>query len=985
MTEANDNNPESKLDATVLRFIEAQMRGEAPDIEGLVGQYPDLEQEIRQKIASLALVDSLFDSLRHVDASDFPTRDASRDLVGTQVDNFKVVEVIGRGGMGVVYKARDSRLDRLVAIKTMPVHLLKDPTAEARFRREAKLLASLSHPNVAVIYDIIEPDRGLAYLILEYVPGETLAECLMRGPLGLKETLALSQQIAEAVSAAHGKGVIHRDLKPSNVKITPEGGVKVLDFGLAKTISDEAANRDTTVTQAGRVIGTPAYMSPEQARGKQVDHRTDIWSFGCVMYEMLTGHLPFEGETSTDVIARILEREPNWQALPDGTPENMRALLRRCLEKDVCHRLQRIGDAALEISEALNSPASARPVLVPAKLRRLAMVIGASVILLLGGLVVRVALRTEVHPSPMEIRLAVLPFENLGSAEDEYFADGITDAITARLAGIQGLGVISRQSAMQYKGARESVRAIGEELGVEYVLEGTIQRERPGDPASKVRIIPQLVRVSDDVHVWAKPYDNDMSEVFQVQSDVAEQVAQALDITLLASARRPPQHKPTEDMEAYDYYLRGNEYIYRSIVENDLRIAIQMYERAIELDPMFALAYGELSRAHVRMYWHHHDHSEDRLTMAKQAIDNALQLDPDLPEVRLALGHYYYQGHMDYERALEQFNIARKSQPSNSELIYFIAAVQRRRGEFAQALGNFEKAAELDPRSGRLAEETGDTFTRARKYTEAERYLERAMWLAPDGPLPYQSKAMLHLLCEGSTDKARAVLRKALQNIGSAPPEFCDLLVQLEIFDRNYQEALEQLASIPEDIDIYSGFTPRNLRYAQIYGYLNKHEPEQSHYESARDILEAKVQEWPEDARFHSSLGLAYAGLGRKQEAIREGLLAVELLPTTKDALRGPFRVADLARIYTMVGDHDAAVERIAYLLSIPGEVSAPLLRLDPMWDPLRGHPRFKELIRAGERCRPPTAGPLRGRRVVAKCTQREDRDSASERCRDAD
>ena len=298
----------------------------------------------------------LYRSDRRRSESDFEETASAQDLIGQKIGNFEIVELIGRGGMGVVYLARDTKLDRSVAIKSMPAELHASSTARTRFMREAKLLASLSHPNVGVIHEIIEPTKGSAYLVLEYIPGETLAERIAQGPLRLKDALWISLQVAEAVCAAHETGVIHRDIKPSNIKITPEGRIKVLDFGLAKTTVVKSATAEPTVTQAGRLMGTPAYMSPEQARGHPMDRRTDIWSFGCLLYEMLTGRLPFEGETTTDVLACIIERNPDWNLLPKVTPANIRVLLRRCLAKEPHRRLQHMGDVVLEIDETLSLP-----------------------------------------------------------------------------------------------------------------------------------------------------------------------------------------------------------------------------------------------------------------------------------------------------------------------------------------------------------------------------------------------------------------------------------------------------------------------------------------------------------------------------------------------------------------------------------------------------------------------------------------------------
>jgi serine/threonine protein kinase/Tfp pilus assembly protein PilF len=878
---------------------------------------------------------------------------------GSRIGPFRIEQEIGRGAVGVVYLAHDTKLDRLVAIKSLPAEVMSNPLVRKRWKREAQLLASLNHPNIAAIYDEFEAAEGIAYLILEYVPGRTLAERTTKGPLKLEEALTIALQIAEAVAAAHEHDVIHRDLKPGNIKITPEGKVKVLDFGLAKVVGDQALDQQSTVTEPGRIIGTPAYMSPEQARGQPTDKRCDIWSFGCVLYEMLTGKVLFEGETVSDTLANVLQTEPDWRALPQSAPANICVLLRRCLAKDLNHRLQHIGDAVIEIRETLNLPPATSTgttpsislsphIAVKARSRRLAMVIGATIIVFAAGIAVWLVNKKPALPLSKEIRLVVLPFENLGPSEDEYFAAGITDAITARLAVIRGLAVISRQSAMQYKKREKSAQQIANELRVDYILEGTVQRERPSDPNSRVRIIPQLIKAPNDTHVWAQAYDNDMSEVFLVQSDLAERVAQALNIALVERERQALRSKPTENMEAYDYFLRGNEYGHRSLLESDFKIAIQMYERAVELDPKFALAYAQLSRCHTQMYWFYYDRTGERLGMAKKAVDRALQLEPDLPEAHLALGHYYYQGHLDYDRALEEFAIARKNLPNDSDLLSFIGYVQRRQGKFEEALANIKRASELDPLSNTISLNLGVTFMLMRNYPEAMRYYNRAISLAPDLPEPYGYKASVYLRWEGSTEKARAVLEEALKNIRS--PEESNLLITLDVYEGNYQKALDRLSLKSKDTDNQLFFIPRAIRYAGIYRYMNENELAKKYYDEARYDLEAKIQEDPNDARFHSALGIAYAGLDRKQDAIREGKLAVELLPVSKEAWRGYCRASDLARIYVMVGEFDLAIEQIEFLLSIPGDLSIPLLRLDPDWAPLRDHPRFKKLLEAKER-----------------------------------
>jgi len=887
-----------------------------------------------------------------------PTRsfDGSTPGPGSRIGPFRIERELGRGGAGVVYLAHDTKLDRSVAIKSLPPEVTDNPKARSRFEREARLLASVNHPNIATIHEVLEEVEDVSYLVLEYVPGQTLAELIAKSPLKLEEALIIALQIAEAVAAAHEHDVIHRDLKPGNIKITPEGRIKVLDFGLAKALGGEVVDQQSTVTEPGRVMGTPAYMSPEQARGLETDERCDIWSFGCVLYEMLTGKVPFEGETFSDTLAGILDREPDWHALPQATPANIQVLLRRCLEKDTRRRLHDIMDAAIEVNETLNLPAIAPPVITPsisltphiavkARSRRIAMVIAVTIIIVLSAIAGRFILEPQTGPASEAIRLVILPFENLGIEEDEYFADGMTDEITTRLAGIHGLGVISRQSAIQYKNKGIGPRQIAKELNVDYILEGTVQCERPSDPNSQVRIWCQLIKTSDDTLVWSDVYDDDMREIFRLYSDVAEKMAQELDITLLEPERRALASKPTENTEAWDYYLRGNDYRHRGLLKSDCEFAIEMYAKAVGLDSKFALAHAQLSRCHAMMYWQYYDHTLERLKMAKKAVDIALQLQPDLPEAHLALGHYHYYCQSDWDGALHEFGIARKSLPNDSDLLSSIGYVQRRQGKFPEALANIKSASELNPLSNNISISLGETLMYMRNYPDAMRCFDKAISLAPDVTRPYGYKASLYLLWEGSTKKARAVVNKALEPVGfpERSPIFNDL-VNLDVYDGNYQDALRRVSLRSEDIDTQDFFIPVAMQYASIYGYM-KNDLAKKYYDEGLKIVEAKILQEPDDARLHSALGIACAGLGRKQDAIREGKLAVDLLPVSKDAMRGICRVGDLARIYVMVGEFDLAINQIESLLSIPSELSIELLRLDPAWNPLRRHARFQKLL----------------------------------------
>jgi serine/threonine-protein kinase len=676
---------------------------------------------------------------------------------------------------------------------------------------------------------------------------------------------------------------------------------------------------------------------------------------GCVLYEMLAGEPPHTGPTAQAIIAkRITEPAPRVTTVRETVPGPVADALERALARLPADRLA----PADRFSEALTGPATAPTAEVstarrPAVRRNVIAYAAVAILAIIGAYTV--ISRALGPPQSAEAaalpRLAVLPFENLGSSEDDYFADGVTEEITSRIAEISGIHVISRQSAIQYKDSEKTLRQIGDELRVDYVVEGTIRTDRAQDGSGQVRVTPQLIRVSDDAHLWTDRYTANLvpGEVFGVQEQIANQVAGALDVTLLEPERRRLAAQPTDNLEAYDYYLRGNDYwFYGTDEAQDVRIAIRMYQKAVELDPEFALAYARLSRAHSVMWFYFYDRTQERLAAAREAVDQALRLDPDLPEAHEALGAYYYHGHLDYDRALAEFAIAQKSQPNRGDLLEITGFVQRRQGKFVEALANLKQAAELDPRSPFYADEVAETYFLVRNPVEAARYCDRAIQLAPDWVWPYAVKAeWVHLRLEGSTEKARAVLEEA-GRVGLAQhADFAYTWVLLEMWDGDYQQALNELALVSSEVLVEGQFhhVPKAQLYAQIHGLMGNRQIEQAYYDSTRAMLEARIQQHPDDERYRSALGIAYAGLGRKEDAIREGELAVELLPMSKEAWRGAYRVEDLARIYTMVGEYDAAIDRLETLLALPSPMSVPMLRIDPTWNPLRDHPRFQALL----------------------------------------
>jgi eukaryotic-like serine/threonine-protein kinase len=514
---------------------------------------------------------------------------------GTRLGPYEIVAPLGAGGMGEVYRARDARLGRDVAIKALPAAFARDTERLARFQREAQALAALNHPNVASIYGL-EDATGAPYLVLELVEGESLAARLGRGALPLREALALGVQVAAAIEAAHERGIVHRDLKPGNVMVSESGVAKVLDFGLAKSEAATPVGTDSAddatrtlaavaaATEAGVILGTAAYMSPEQARGRAVDRRSDVWSFGCVLFECLSGRAPFGGETVTDLLARILEREPDWTALPAGTPARVREILRRCLRKDADERPRDIRDVRLELAEAAAGGAK-----------------GAE---------------------PEGKSIAVLPFENLSGADDEYFADGVTDEILNALAQVKGLRVAARTSCFAFKGRREDLRAVGEKLDVTTVLEGSVRRA-----GQRLRITVQLVNAADGYQLWSERYDREMTDVFEVQEEIAGAIATRLRVSLRGDAERAPGRAGTRNLEAYELLLRGR--ALHAKRGRFLRLAVECIEKAVALDPRYAEALALLADSYRLMATFGVAPPAQASRKAKRLAEQAIAIDPE--------------------------------------------------------------------------------------------------------------------------------------------------------------------------------------------------------------------------------------------------------------------------------------------------------------------------------------------------------------------
>ncbi|HEY6952143.1 MAG TPA: protein kinase [Bacteroidota bacterium] len=871
-------------------------------------------------------------------------------MIEQTVSHYKILEKLGEGGMGVVYKARDTKLDRIVALKFLPAHVSVNEEMKARFLQEAKAAASLNHANICTIHGV-EVDGDKMFIDMEYIEGGTLSNKLPYSRVD--DALNAAIQIGEALHEAHSKGIVHRDIKAENIMLTSKGQVKVMDFGLAKL------KGSLKLTRTSSTVGTLGYMAPEQIQGGEVDTRSDIFSYGVLLFEMLTGQLPFRGEHEAAMVYSIVNEEPSplTKFKPDLSPELDR-IIGRALEKDPEDRYQSVADMVSElrrekkktarvvrptIAGAANPPLNEKP--VPAhkvgsrkKLMQWGTlgVAGAAVI---AGLLL-------VHPwtdnSSGRKTIAVLPFENQSDPAKEYFADGITEEITTRLSGLSGLGVIARSSARTYKGSKKSIRDIGNELGVQYVLMGTVRWS-----GQQVRVIPELISVNSGLQVWSEALDASPTDAFSLQSNIATKVAGALDVRLLKPEAASLKEKLTSSAQAYDYYLQGIEYSNRSTARSDHEIAATLFQRAIQADPSFAAAYAKLSIVYSNMYWFFYDRTQTRLDKAREAADKALSLSSNLTAAHEAMGWYYYHGLLDYVNSLKEFSVALDLQPGNADVYYGMASVYRRQGRMLESIDAFEKAVQGNPRVADLVRQLGETLTLARQYARADEVYDRSLGLAPDIQTVYAEKAKNLLLWKGDIPAAVDLLKRGRQygsvveDIGLDLDEY-----GISLMTGDFAQAEHVVNSIPGNV-IGNQFVyyPQSLLLAQIWSLRGSPAKARTFFDKARVQLERELKVKPDDERMHSSLGIAYAGLNRTQDALREGERGVALLPLEKEAWRGAFRLADLARIYAMTGNQEKAIDLLERLLSIPSEFSATYIRLDPAWNPLHGSKRFEQLV----------------------------------------
>jgi serine/threonine protein kinase/tetratricopeptide (TPR) repeat protein len=868
-------------------------------------------------------------------------------MIGKQISHYHIIEKLGEGGMGVVYKAEDIKLKRTVALKFLPPEMTRDPEAKERFIHEAQAASSLQHNNICNIHDIDEiPGENQIFMVMDCYQGETLKEKIKGEGLKIKEIVDLTIQIAEGLLEAHTHGIIHRDIKPKNIIITSAGVVKIIDFGLARLTGR------TLLTKTGTTLGTVAYMSPEQVRGDQVDHRTDIWSLGAVLYEMITGQLPFKSEYEQAVIYSILNEQPLYmKTLRSDIPTELEKIVETCLQKDPSARFQSMADLPTGLKN-LKKDTSSKDITPRPRFKKWPEKLKITWTIL-SGLILAAGIAAVIwyfllgpgmkHPVASVKRLVVLPFENLGPAENEYFANGMMDELIVRLSSLRGLGVISRTSAVQYAKTNKSIEQIGKELQVDYALEGAIRWAAAPDGSNRVRITPNLIQISDKTTIWAENYDRVINDIFAVQSEISQKVVEKLGITLLESERQAVEKPPTNNLEAYQAYLRARYYEDRPHFTDEIWLRmVENYQQAVDLDPKFGLAFAELARGHARLYYLWYDHSPTRLELARRAAEQAMILSPELPAVHLALGYYQLYAYRDPVKAMEELTIAEKGMPNNAEIFEAKTAVAMLQGHWEEALEGSKKAFELSPRDPSIAVDLADFYWILRQYDDAVKTCNIAVELAPDDAWPYLIKTFALWSWKGAYPETRTVLEAVPKEHSWAPWSW----YWQEMYERQYRQAIEHLSATSGPwIRTKCWAMPKSLLIAYAYKLLGEQEKSRQSYTAARTLLETEVRQWPDDPRYHSSLGIAYAHLGLKEKAISEGKRATEILTVSRDAFYGLPYLEDLAFIYTTVGETDAALNTLDNLLSIPSWISVAWLKMDPQWDALRNQPGFIKLL----------------------------------------
>jgi serine/threonine protein kinase/tetratricopeptide (TPR) repeat protein len=890
-------------------------------------------------------------------------------LVGQTIGHYQLIEQIGAGGMGEVYLATDITTGRKAALKLLPQHFTGDPERLRRFEQEAQSVVALNHPNIVTVYEVGE-DRATHYIASELIAGETLRDRLARGHIPVEEALDVTIQVTGALAAAHEVGIVHRDIKPENIMLRPDGYVKVLDFGIAKlteqpmpvAITDEDLGPETVLhTRLGSIVGTVRYMSPEQARGEPVRLQSDIWSLGTVLYEMLAGRAPFAGDSATEVIQAILTSEPPLFACNNtDIPAELQEIVTRALRKEPNERYssaRELVDALKAVRHRMEVSADsqglrAKPTALSWIRSRTALAVAIAVVV--ATIATAYFRHGEFAAPPPEKSIAVLPFDNLSDdKENSHFADGIQDDVLTSLAKIHDLKVISRSSVMAYqKSGERNMRKISQALGVANVLEGSVRRT-----GNRVLLNVQLIDARNDRHLWSERYDRTVADSIGLQGELAMQIAAALKATLVPEEKARLGVDPTTSSEAYVLYLTALGKEGKAGFAEDIA-AEQLYVRATAIDPRFALAYARASMLNSDLAFA--QGSQERKSKARAQAEEALRLSPTLGEAHMALGLCLYEGDKTYGAALKELEVAAATSPNNAWIYIHVGIIYRRQGRWREAIASFDRALSLDPLNKWVVFHAALNHLFTRDWPAAAAGFTHVVEIDSTAVSSRISLAYLEVVRSGNLSAAKNILQRTPAPASPDPYKGSVALARwdLAMLERDYTTAEKIWTDFPsKDLFDQEG-SPKTFYQGRTALARGDSELAQRCFAATLPVLEGWMRKDSDDPERHSTLGLLYAYMGRKADAIREGRRAIELEPETENAMHGPARAAHLALVYALTGEQDQAITLVERLLSTPGpvgqsEASSNItladLRLRWEWDSLRSNPRFQKILAGPE------------------------------------
>ena len=880
-----------------------------------------------------------------------PLSDQLREqLQATLGDTLVLEQELGGGGMSRVFVAHDPSLGRKVVVKVLPPEMAAAVSVD-RFRREIQLAAQLQHPHIVPLLAAGETN-GLPYYTMPFVRGDSLRARLGKGgELTVSDTVRILREVASALAYAHANGVVHRDIKPENVLISGDSAV-VTDFGVAKALSASSGAGGSSLTSLGVALGTPAYMAPEQASADpNIDHRADIYALGVMAYEMLTGSTPFGGRSpQATLAAQVIEAPDAVTKRRPTVPPLLGAIVMKCLEKRASDRPQTASDVMHELDAMVTPSGGMEPTraMAPANRasapRKRSIAIFAAVVAFI-AIAGAALLRYAKAPGKIEggevQALAVMPFENVGRKEGQEFTDGMTEEITNRLASLQGLRVIGRQSMKSYAGTNKTPQQIAKELGVKYVLTGTVRWDKDASGKVLVRVSPALLRAEDATQMWADEYQTILSGVFEVQSKLATNVANALNVKLLAPDKAQLSARLTGNAEAEAFYLRAEAMLDLEVDPERMRQSVAMLQKAVTLDPKFAVAFARLAYAHTEMYWEGGDHTPARLDSARVSLEKAAAISPELPEVHLARGIYYYHGFFDYQKAAAEFAIVERLRPNDFWNEAYLGFIARRQGNFEAAIPHMRRAVELEPRNGGFAVALATTMVSLRRWDEATPLISQALILDSTDVGAYGLEIAVSLGKSGNVSAALSALRDAKRNASRAA--FLGLLMD------NFWPALLDPELKQEMID--ARWSPGIMSHASfltqksgLWRYLGDSLRMKQAADSVLHIATAEISRHSGDEADNLlSVAFAQATFGRKAAALEALDKAASL--SSKDAFN--LLGFDYLRggILLVTGDNDGAITMFEKSLSHPGGIDRNTLRLDPFFAPLRSNPRFQRLL----------------------------------------